>query len=81
MIALAKPVYFPKTKLTVNKKRIRPRRVQRHVQAALPDPKKKEVNPIKKFIMKVFKIKEIDYEKFRKEDKWAIKIKGEPPRE
>ena len=41
----------------------------------------KKVNPIKKFIMKVFKIKEIDYEKFRKEDKWAIKIKDESPRE
>jgi hypothetical protein len=34
----------------------------------------KEVNPIKKFIMKVFKIEEIDHEKFRKENTWAIKI-------
>ena len=43
--------------------------------------KAEAANPIKKFIMKVFKIKEIDYEKFRKEDKWAIKIKEKPPRE
>jgi hypothetical protein len=43
--------------------------------------KAEAANPIKKFIMKFFKIKEIDYEKFRKEDKWAIKIKDEPPRE
>ena len=38
-------------------------------------PPTKKVNPIKKFIMKVFKIKEIDYEKFRKEDKWRLKLK------
>jgi hypothetical protein len=31
----------------------------------------REVNPIKKFIMKVFKIEEIDHEKFRKESMWA----------
>ena len=61
--------------LSITKPRVIP------VRAKNEDPKKKEVNPIKKFIMKVFKIKEIDYEKFRKEDKWAIKIKGEPPRE
>jgi len=41
-----------------------------------PEPKKKEMNPIKKWIMKVFKIEEIDYEKFREENKWAIR----PPR-
>ena len=40
----------------------------------------KEMNPIKKFIMKVFKIEEIDHEKFRKENKWAIKPRS-PPRE
>ena len=38
------------------------------------EPEKKEVNPIKKFIMNVFKIEEIDHEKFRKESMWAIKI-------
>ena len=40
----------------------------------------KDMNPIKKFIMKVFKIKEIDHEKFRKESIWAIKPRS-PPRE
>jgi hypothetical protein len=40
------------------------------------EPKKTEVvNPIKKFIKKFFKIEEIDYEKFRKESMWAIRIK------
>ena len=39
-------------------------------------PKKVEVaNPIKKLIKKFFKIEEIDYEKFRKESMWAIRIK------
>ena len=37
------------------------------------EPEKKEVNPIKKFIMNVFKIEEIDHEKFRKENMWAIR--------
>lgn len=37
------------------------------------EPDRKEVNPIKKFIMKVFKIEEIDHEKFRKENMWAIR--------
>ena len=38
--------------------------------------KKAEVaNPIKKLIKKFFKIEEIDYEKFRKESMWAIRIK------
>ena len=37
------------------------------------EPDTKEVNPIKKFIMNVFKIKEIDHEKFRKESMWAIR--------
>lgn len=36
------------------------------------EPPKKEINPIKRFMMDFFKIEEIDYEKFRKEDKWAI---------
>jgi hypothetical protein len=31
------------------------------------------VHPIKKFIMEKFKIEEIDYEKFNKENKWAIR--------
>ena len=40
------------------------------------EPKKTEVvNPIKKLIKKFFKIEEIDYEKFRKESMWAIRIK------
>jgi hypothetical protein len=40
-------------------------------------PKKVEevANPIKKLIKKFFKIEEIDYEKFRKESMWAIRIK------
>jgi hypothetical protein len=38
----------------------------------------KEMNPIKKFIMKVFKIEEIDHEKFRKESTWAIKPRSRP---
>ncbi len=36
-------------------------------------PLKKGVHPLKKFIMEKFKIKEIDYEKFNKENKWAIR--------
>lgn len=36
-------------------------------------PETKEMNPIKKFIMKVFKIEEIDHEKFREESMWAIR--------
>lgn len=36
-------------------------------------PDTKDVNPIKKFIMKVFKIEEIDHEKFREESMWAIR--------
>lgn len=31
------------------------------------------VNPIKKFIMKIFNVEEIDHEKFRESNKWAIK--------
>jgi hypothetical protein len=42
------------------------------------EPETKEVNPIKKFIMKVFKIEEIDHEKFRKESVWAIKPQSRP---
>jgi len=38
----------------------------------------KEMNPIKKFIMKVFKMEEIDHEKFRKNNKWAIKPQSRP---
>tara|TARA_R110001606_G_scaffold248751_1_gene396688 strand:+ start:1018 stop:1290 length:273 start_codon:yes stop_codon:yes gene_type:complete len=37
------------------------------------DPPKKKPNPIKKFLMKKFKIEEIDYAKFEKENKWAIR--------
>lgn len=40
------------------------------------EPKKTEVaNPIKKLIKKFFKIEEIDYDKFREESMWAIRIK------
>ena len=42
-------------------------------------PMEKKVNPIKKLLMDVFNIKEIDHEKFRKENKWAIK--PPPPRD
>lgn len=34
---------------------------------------KKGVHPIKKFIMEKFGIEEIDYEKFNKENMWAIR--------
>ena len=37
------------------------------------DPPKKEMNLIKRKIMEIFKIKEIDYKKFNKENKWAIR--------
>ena len=37
------------------------------------DPPKKDMNPIKRKIMEIFKIKEIDYDKFKKESKWAIR--------
>lgn len=37
------------------------------------DEPKKKINPIKKFLMDVFKIEEIDYGKFRKENRWAIR--------
>jgi hypothetical protein len=33
----------------------------------------KDLHPLKKFIMDVFKIEEIDYEKFNKENMWAIR--------
>ena len=35
------------------------------------DPPKKE--SIKKFLVEIFKIKEIDYDKFKKENMWAIR--------
>ena len=34
---------------------------------------KAEMHPLKKFIMEKFKIVEIDYEKFNKDNKWAIR--------
>jgi hypothetical protein len=40
---------------------------------ASKDDKPKEVHPFKKFIMDVLKIEEIDYEKFNKENMWAIR--------
>lgn len=36
-------------------------------------PKKKPIHPIKKFLIEKFKIEEIDYEKFEKENEWAIR--------
>ena len=36
-------------------------------------PNEEEMHPLKKFIMKKFKIVEIDYEKFNKDNKWAIR--------
>ena len=42
------------------------------------DESEKKPHPIKKFIMKVFKIEEIDHEKFRKESVWAIKPRSRP---
>jgi hypothetical protein len=36
------------------------------------DENKPEIHPIKKFIVEKFFIEEIDYEKFNKENKWAI---------
>ena len=44
---------------------------------SMDEPENKKPHPIKKFIMNVFKIKEIDHEKFRKESMWAIKINKE----
>jgi hypothetical protein len=38
-----------------------------------PDEPEKKLNPVKKFLMNIFKIEEIDYGKFRKESKWAIR--------
>ena len=39
-----------------------------------PEPKEVEKpHPLKKFIMDVFKIEEIDYKEFRKKSKWAIR--------
>ena len=37
-------------------------------------PNEEEMHPLKKFIMEKFKIVEIDYEKFNKDNKWAIRI-------
>jgi len=38
------------------------------------EPKKAETaHPIKELIKKIFKIEEIDYKKFKKENKWAIR--------
>ena len=42
------------------------------------EPVTNDVNPIKKFIMKVFKIEDIDHEKFQRENKWAIKPRTRP---
>jgi len=36
-------------------------------------PDKKDVHPIKKFLMEKFNIKEIDYDEFKKDNTWAIR--------
>ncbi len=41
--------------------------------ADAPGEGKRRIHPIKKFIIEKFKIKEIDYEKFEKDNKWAIR--------
>ena len=41
-----------------------------------PPSPEDEMHPIKKLIMDVFKIKEIDYEEFKKSNKWAIRPKN-----
>lgn len=40
-----------------------------------PSYEPKKVHPIKKLIKKFFKIEEIDYDKFREESMWAIRLK------
>ena len=42
------------------------------------EPETKDVNPIKKFIMTVFKLKEIDHEEFLEEKERAIKPRSQP---
>ena len=53
---------------------LRPQVVKVCAKKRIPSKK----NPIKKFLMDIFKIKEIDYEKFRKESKWSIKPQSRP---
>lgn len=48
---------------------LRPQVVKVCAKKRIPSKK----NPIKKFLMDIFKIEEIDYEKFRKENPWAIR--------
>lgn len=48
-----------------------------HWEKLSKETKKKAVHPIKELISKFFKIKEIDYEKFKKESMWAIRIDKE----
>tara|TARA_R110001606_G_scaffold374545_1_gene532398 strand:- start:163 stop:429 length:267 start_codon:yes stop_codon:yes gene_type:complete len=50
------------------------------IDQGFEEPEEK-INPIKKFLIDVFKFKEIDYEKFRKDNKWAIKPKKNKDKE
>lgn len=50
------------------------------IDQGFEEPEKK-INPIKKFLIEVFKFKEIDHEKFRKDNNWAIKMKKNKDKE
>lgn len=67
MILTIKPIFI-RPRVTVRAKK-RDSDDNEKIQIT-PDP---EPHPAKKFIMDVFKIKEIDYEEFRKKSKWAIR--------
>lgn len=67
MILTIKPIFI-RPRVTVRAKK-RDSDDKEKIQIT-PDP---EPHPAKKFIMDVFKIKEIDYEEFRKKSKWAIR--------
>jgi|TARA_B110001452_G_scaffold253022_1_gene243332 hypothetical protein len=43
------------------------------VQAGKNEAPVPKMHPLKKFIMETFKIEEIDYDKFKKDNKWAIR--------
>ena len=45
------------------------------------DGEPKKVHPIKKLIKKFFKIEEIDYDKFREESMWAIRLNEKKDKE
>jgi hypothetical protein len=45
------------------------------------NPKRWRSHPIKKLIKKFFKIEEIDYDKFREESMWAIRLNEKKDKE